>query len=81
MAAPRAEWRRLAAEAGVPIVPLTIVGAYEIWPKGKFAIHPGEATLIVHEPIDPRRYEDRESLMTAVRASIESGLPEKYRTN
>lgn len=69
----------LAMESGIQIVPLTVVGAYEIWPKGKFAIHPGTATLIVHPPIDPKQFENRESLMETVRSSIESGLPEKYR--
>jgi 1-acyl-sn-glycerol-3-phosphate acyltransferase len=71
----------MAIESGVPVMPLTIVGAYEIWPKGEFAIHPGTATLLVHEPIDPKDYPDREALMAAVRASIESGLPEKYRSS
>lgn len=71
----------LAMESGVPVVPLTIVGAYEIWPKGEFAIHPGTATLVVHNPIDPTKFADRENLMEAVRAAIDSGLPEKYRSN
>ena len=70
----------MALEAGIPVVPLTIVGAYEIWPKGKFAIHPGTATLIVHAPIDPKQFGNREELTEAVRRQIESGLPEKYRT-
>ena len=70
----------MAMESGVPVVPLTIVGAYEIWPKGEFAIHPATATLVVHKPIDPKDFTDRDQLMTAVRASIESGLPEKYRS-
>ena len=70
----------MAMESGVPVAPLTIVGAYEMWPKGEFAIYPGTATLIVHEPIDPKNFPDRDALMSAVRTSIESGLPEKYRS-
>jgi 1-acyl-sn-glycerol-3-phosphate acyltransferase len=70
----------MAMESGVAVAPLTILGAYEIWPKGEFAIHPGTATLIVHDPIDPKNFADRDELMSAVRASVESGLPEKYRT-
>ena len=46
----------LAMESGVPIVPITLVGTHEIWPKGEFAIHPGTATVIFHEPIDPAAY-------------------------
>jgi hypothetical protein len=55
------------------------VGAYEAWPKGEFAIHPVTTTLIVHPPVDPRNFANRDELMVAVRGVIESGLPEKYR--
>ena len=68
----------LAMESGVPIVPITLVGTHEIWPKGEFAIHPGTATVIFHEPIDPAAYASQEELMNAVRERIRGGLPEKY---
>jgi 1-acyl-sn-glycerol-3-phosphate acyltransferase len=68
----------LAMESGVPIVPITVVGTHEIWPKGKFAIHPGTATVIFHEPIDPAAFSAQENLMDAVCERIRSGLPEKY---
>ena len=68
----------LAIESRVPIVPVTLVGTHEIWPKGEFAIHPGTATVIFHEPIDPATFSAQEELMVAVRERIRSGLPEKY---
>ena len=68
----------LAMESSVPIVPITLVGTHEIWPKGEFAIHPGTATVIFHEPIDPAAYASQEELMNAVRERIRRGLPEKY---
>ncbi len=68
----------LAMESGVPIVPITLVGTHEIWPKGEFAIHPGTATVIFHEPIDPAAYSSQEALIDAIRERIRSGLPEKY---
>ena len=68
----------LATESGVPIVPITIVGTHEIWPKGEFAIHPGTATVIFNDPIDPTAYPDQDSLIEAVRERIRSGLPPKY---
>jgi len=68
----------LAMESGVPIVPVTLVGTNEIWPKGEFAIHPGTATVIFHEPIDPTTFPAQEELMVAVHDRIRSGLPEKY---
>ena len=70
----------LAMECGVPIIPVTIVGAHEAMPKGKFPLLPGKVTVTFHEAIDPRNFTDREILMHAVRHSIEAALPEKYRT-
>jgi 1-acyl-sn-glycerol-3-phosphate acyltransferase len=62
----------MALEAGVPILPMTILGTRAIWPKGSWAIKPGTATVVFHSPIDPKTFSDREALMEAVRASIAS---------
>ena len=70
----------LALETGYPIVPMTIVNTHDLWPKGKFAVSPGTATVVFHDPIDPKLFSDREALTLAVREKIESGLPEKYRS-
>lgn len=69
----------LAMEAGVPVVPVTIVGSYEIWPKGRMSMHAGEVVVNFHQPIDPRQFANKEGLLAAVRASIHSALPERYR--
>lgn len=68
----------LAMDTGVPIVPITVVGTHEIWPKGEFAVHPGTATVIFHKPIDPAGYSSQEELVHAVREQIRNALPEKY---
>jgi 1-acyl-sn-glycerol-3-phosphate acyltransferase len=70
----------LAMECGVPVVPITITGTHELMPKGRFAIKPGVATVIFHPPIEPETFGSRECLMEKVRAVIDSGLPEQYRT-
>src|ERR1700740_1080950 len=36
----------LAMECGVPVVPVTIAGTFNLMPKGRFAIKPGVATVI-----------------------------------
>ncbi len=69
----------LAMESGVPIIPMTILGTYEAWPKHRFALKPGIATVIYHPQIDPREFSDRDDLMAAVRESIASALPEERR--
>jgi 1-acyl-sn-glycerol-3-phosphate acyltransferase len=44
----------LALEAGLPVVPLSVVGSRHVMLKGRLATHPGHVRLIVHEPIDTR---------------------------
>lgn len=41
----------LAMQAGLPIVPLSIVGSRHVMRKGQLTTRPGHVTLIVHEPI------------------------------
>lgn len=69
----------LAIETGVPVVPITILGTYEIMPKGRFAIRPGTATVIFHEPVNPAAFPSREALMDAVREKIAGALPAERR--
>lgn len=70
----------LAMEAGVPVVPITIAGSHEAWPKGKMCMRKGEVVVTFHPPIDPHQFARREELLNSVRAAIESALPEPYRT-
>lgn len=65
----------LATECGVPVVPITISGTHYIMPKGRFSIKPGVATVIFHDPIEPKDFGSREQLMEKVRIAINSGLP------
>ena len=69
----------LAMEVGAPVVPVTILGTAECWPKGTFAMKPGTAMLVFHPPMEPSDYPDRDALMTAVRQIIASALPEDKR--
>jgi 1-acyl-sn-glycerol-3-phosphate acyltransferase len=57
----------LALEAGLPVVPLSVVGSRHVMLKGRLATYPGHVRLIVHEPIpttgltgtDPRAFGER----------------------
>jgi 1-acyl-sn-glycerol-3-phosphate acyltransferase len=69
----------LAMEAGVPVVPITVVGSYEAWPKGRMALHSGEIIVRFHAPIDPHQFTNKEELLAAVRSAIHGALPEQYR--
>jgi 1-acyl-sn-glycerol-3-phosphate acyltransferase len=42
----------LALEAGLPVVPISIVGSRHVMLKGRLATYPGRVKLIVHQPVD-----------------------------
>jgi len=46
----------LAIKAGVPLVPVAIVGTHQILPKGKLLFKPGRVEIRVGEPIETRNY-------------------------
>jgi 1-acyl-sn-glycerol-3-phosphate acyltransferase len=43
----------LAIEAGLPVVPLSIIGTRKVMPKGRLRTEPADVELIVHDPIQP----------------------------
>ena len=69
----------MAMESGVPVVPVTLLGTFESWPKTRFALRPGTATVVFHPPLDPHLCPDRDSLMKAVSDRIVSALPAERR--
>jgi 1-acyl-sn-glycerol-3-phosphate acyltransferase len=42
----------LALEAGLPIVPLSVVGSRHVMLKGRLATYPGHVRLVIHAPVD-----------------------------
>jgi 1-acyl-sn-glycerol-3-phosphate acyltransferase len=71
----------MALKAGVPIVPVSISGAFKIMRKGRFAIHPGRVRIAFHDPVTTEgcTLDDRERIMAAVRQAILSGLEPEER--
>ena len=43
----------LAIQAGLPIVPLAIIGTRQVMPKNRLRTEPADVMLIVHDPIQP----------------------------
>ena len=43
----------IAERAAVPIVPVLIQGAYEVWPKGRLMPHLGTISLVFGRPLSP----------------------------
>ena len=46
----------LAIRSGVPIVPISIIGANEIMPKRTLKVRPGRITMIIDRPVDVSGY-------------------------
>jgi len=44
----------VALQAGLPVVPLSVIGSRHIMLKGRLATYPGHVRLVVHPPIDTR---------------------------
>lgn len=42
----------LALEAGLPIVPISVVGSRHVMLKGRLATYPGRVRLVIHDPIE-----------------------------
>jgi len=66
----------MAIEAGVPIVPVSIVGANKIMPKAQIKIFPATVRITIHPPIDTRAYSKTTAgdLMKLTRDQVLSGL-------
>jgi 1-acyl-sn-glycerol-3-phosphate acyltransferase len=62
----------IAIRAQVPVVPIAIVGTYELLPINSFHMLPGEVTLVIGEPIPTAgmKLRDMEKLSAQVRQVI-----------
>jgi 1-acyl-sn-glycerol-3-phosphate acyltransferase len=64
----------LAMDSGVPVVPVSIVGATRLLPKGSLSLKSGTISVTFHAALDPAEYAEKEELMAAVRDAMEAGL-------
>lgn len=71
----------LAMEFGLPVVPISIDGAFDVMPRFKKIPHWGTITLTIHKPIEPSHdgRHDLGELMTESASAIRESLPERFR--
>jgi len=71
----------MAIQAGVPVVPVSIVGAHKLMRKGEWAMRPGEVVVRFGPPVDASKYsmQRRGDLRAEVEALVAAGLPEEQR--
>ena len=62
----------VALEAGLPVVPISVVGSRHVMLKGRLATYPGRVRVVVHPPIDTTSLEggDTRGLAARVRAIL-----------
>ncbi len=68
----------LAVEFGLPVVPMTIDGAFDVMPRNSKIPRPGRIVLTIHEPIEAPKggTHDLAALMEESARVIASALPE-----
>jgi 1-acyl-sn-glycerol-3-phosphate acyltransferase len=69
----------LAIEAGLPIVPLAVIGTRRVMPKGRLRTEPANVRLVVHDPIQPPTIEaptvrDARALAARVHAIVANAV-------
>ena len=75
----------LAIQAGLPIVPLAVIGTRQVMPKGRLRTEPADVTLIVHDPIPPPAIadptvRDAKALADRVHAIVASAVDQRQFT-
>jgi 1-acyl-sn-glycerol-3-phosphate acyltransferase len=67
----------MAADLGIPILPLTVTGTRDVLPAGTLDLMPGSARLIIHPPVpvEGLTASDCSELSNQVREIIASALP------
>ena len=43
---------RMAISTGLPVIPVTVNGTWEVWPPGSKLFYRGDANVVIHEPIE-----------------------------
>ena len=74
---------KLAADFNLPLVPITINGAFDVMPRTTYMIKPGRTiTLTIHRPIEQKSggADDIDAMMAVCFEAIHSGLEKKYQT-
>jgi 1-acyl-sn-glycerol-3-phosphate acyltransferase len=66
----------IARDLHLPIVPVSIIGAYEALPKGLNCIIPGKIKIIFHQPIDTTHLTDENlnETIDQIRTTILNGM-------
>ena len=65
---------QIAWELGLPVIPLSLDGCFEVLPKGKPFVHRHPVHMHIGEAIDLKQYADSNEAIEAVRNAVISGI-------
>jgi 1-acyl-sn-glycerol-3-phosphate acyltransferase len=71
---------QIALDLGLPVIPLSLSGCYEVLPKGKPYVHRHPVHMHIGEPIDLKQFKDAEgqpdpnAAIDAVRNAVIAGI-------
>ena len=76
----------LAIEAGLPIVPIAVIGTRQVMPKDRLRTEPADVTLIIHDPIQPPALDaptprDAKALAARVHAVVAAAVERRQFTS
>jgi len=71
---------RIALKAGVPIVPMSIIGAYDFFQTGNWMLYPGKITVLLHDTIETAGLtrEDVHALVERVHEIVAAPVEEAF---
>jgi 1-acyl-sn-glycerol-3-phosphate acyltransferase len=70
---------RMALEAGVPVIPVAMIGTFEVQPAGKAIPRPGRVGIRIGKPMDFSRYQEAVSDRFALRSITDEIMYELMR--
>ena len=72
---------RIAMDMGLPIVPITLNGPFDVMKIETMLLNPGKLEMIIHKPIPTENLEQKDlrGLIDQTKEIIHSGLWEKYK--
>ena len=68
---------QIALDLGLPVIPLSLSGCFDIMPKGALTVHRHAAHMHIGEPIDLKQFADPNEAIEAVRKAVLEGMKKK----
>ena len=65
---------QIALDLGLPVIPLSVSGCYEVMPKGQRYVNRHPVHMHIGEPIDLKQYDDPDQAIDAVRNAVIAGI-------